>query len=195
MDSFATELYRSSQPLGDESGDLAKFCEILGLSFQEMEDLSRDGDSDPGWSGLVDIARCPEWALPWLAQCVGVQLVPGSTVAEKRIRIQATDGQKRGTPAAMVVAAQASLTGSKTVQMVERDGSAYALTVVTYTSETPDESAVLAALVSQKPAGIVLDYHTVDGQTWRQLEENYTDWQDVKDSYPDWRAVREDTPA
>src|SRR5437764_7240325 len=122
--------------------------------YQLVEDLVRDTLDGPGWSALVDLDRCPDVALPWLAQLVGVRLLPGSTPDEQRARIASTDGFRRGTRDAMIAAARATLTGAGTVILRERDGDpvaepidyAYRLTAITYADETPDASATEQAL-------------------------------------------------
>jgi hypothetical protein len=115
----------------------------------------------PGWSGIVDLKRAPAKALGWLAQFVGVRLAPGLSDPAQRARIAATDGFNRGTPAAIVAAAQQYLVDTKTVTLTERDGGAYKLTVETLASETPDAAQVEAAIRSQTPAGIALTYAAV----------------------------------
>ena len=53
----------------------------------------------PGWSQALDIDRCPEFALPWLAQFVGVTSDSFSelTLAQKKDKIINRSGFKRGT--------------------------------------------------------------------------------------------------
>jgi len=53
----------------------------------------------PGWSQALDIDRCPEFALPWLAQFVGVRSESFSelTLAQKKDKIVNRSGFKRGT--------------------------------------------------------------------------------------------------
>lgn len=123
---FAARLYLALAPLAQWDDDngwaLLILCNALGLMYQPVEDLVRDTDAGPGFSELLDINRSPDSMLPWLAQLVGVRLLPGSTPAEQRTRILSTDGFRRGTPAAMIGAAQATLTGSKRVDFRERSG-------------------------------------------------------------------------
>lgn len=98
------------------------------------------------WSGIVDVNRAPYKALPWLGQLVGVDtpnIVTGesSLAHESRIRelVRATPGFKRGSPAAIEAAVSQYLTGTKTVIVRERNGSAYQLQVLTKRDETPTE--------------------------------------------------------
>src|SRR4051812_14635550 len=147
-DTFAARLYVALAPLAardvDYSWSLLIYINAIGEMFQLVEDLVRDTPEGPGWSSLLDLDRCPDAALPWLAQLVGVRLLPNSTPDEQRARIASTDGFKRGTRDALIGAAQATLTGDKTVIFRERDHDnadtpnyAYYLTVLTYANETP----------------------------------------------------------
>jgi len=84
----------------------------------------------------------------------------------------------------------------------ERDGDkiaepiayAYRLSVVTYASQTPDPAATLAALVAQKPGGIVLDYHVATGQDYTALKSGTATYATLKTKYPDYIAVVTDEP-
>lgn len=177
LDSFAANLYAGMEPLAWLDGSvgyaLAHFCAAQGVMFQVVEDLARDTPEGPGWSVVIDLDRCPDEWLPWLAQFVGVTVIPGSTPADMRVRIASTDGFKRGTPAALEAAAQATLTGSQVVYFRERDPLAadppYSLEVVTRISETPDPAATLAALIAQKPGGLVLTYRQVAGWDYAEM--------------------------
>jgi len=202
-DSFAERMYVSLGPLAlwdpDYQWSLLILQNAIGQMFQLIEDWVRDTAAGPGWSLLLDVNRCPDEALSWLAQFVGVRLLPGSTPDEQRARIASTDGFKRGTRAAMIGAAQATLTGGKTVIFRERDGAnmghpsspdyAYCLTVITYVAQTPDATATKNALLAQKPGGIVLDYHTNTGQDWQTVKTGNATWQTVKTKYATWGDV------
>lgn len=160
--SVGEALYERLAPLGydDEAQDWALLilCGALGVMGQSLRDLVADSEAGPGWSSLLDVDRCPAPFLPFLAQFVGVRLPVGVAEAEARERIRTPAGFRRGTPAAIVAAAQRTLIGAKTVSLFERDGGAYRLTVVTRTSETPDTAATERAIRGEKPAGILLTY-------------------------------------
>lgn len=205
-DSFAARLYGALLPLAYQdpanAWALLILCNALGTEYQLVEELVRDTPDGPGWSVLVDLDRCPDWALPWLAQLVGVRLLPGSDPTEQRARIESTGGFRRGTRDALIGAAQATLTGNKNVIFRERDhpatdtpAYAYYLTVITYAAQTPDPTATRNALLAQKPAGILLDYRTATGQDWQQVKTTNATWQIVKNTYPTWAAVYTATTA
>lgn len=173
---------------------LQKFLESIGEMYEEIIDFAYDTDTDDGWTLLLDVARVPSKAIDWLGQFVGVVPLDGLTDAQKIQRIVAREGFSRGTPHGMRAAAQVFLTGTKTVNIFERDTSPYHLTVQTYTSQTPNSAAVLAALISQKPAGLVMVYSVVAGQNYQQLKTNHTPYSAVKSFYPNYSGVRNDAP-
>lgn len=160
----------------EDRWDLLEFCEAVCRNLQPIEDIIRDSDDGPGWSVVMDIDRAPvEW-FGWLAQFAGVRLIPGLPEAEQRARIKSTDGFRRGTPGAIVGAAQQYLTGTKTVFLVERHGSPYRLTVSTLANETPDLTLVQGALKDQKPAGLVMTVTTVQGGDYDSYRDSHSDY-------------------
>ena len=205
-EAFAERLYDALEPLArydDENGwSLLILVNAIGTMFELVEELVRDTAAGPGWSLLMDVNRCPELALPWLGQFVGVRVLHGSSAEEMRARIISTDGFRRGTRAAMVGAAKATLTGPRTVVLRERDHDpadtpdyAYYLTAITYVADTPDAAATELALLSQKPAGIVLEHRVVVGQDWQAVRTNNATWQVVENTYPTWATVKLDEPS
>ncbi len=57
----------------------------------------------PGWSQILDINRCPSYALPWLGQFVGVDLnkTPNLTYEQSVQKILSRSGFSRGTVSAL----------------------------------------------------------------------------------------------
>ena len=196
---FASDLYEDLEPLAYADAEngyaLLTLCGALGALFQPIDDLVRDSPDGPGWSSLLDIDRSPTDALPWLAQFVGVQLTPGLSDAQERAQIRAETGMQRGTVASIKAAAAKLLTGTQTVQLIERTPDPYSFTVITAADETPDPAAVEAALMAAKPAGLILNYNgSVTGQTWAQLIANYSTWAAVVAAFPTWQDVINNTP-
>ena len=68
----------------------------------------------PGWSQVLDINRCPWYALPWLGQFVGVDLAktPGLTYEQSVQKILSRPGFTRGTLRALQGALTAIINGS-----------------------------------------------------------------------------------
>jgi hypothetical protein len=149
--------------------DLLRYVAAVGDLLDAVNVLARDTDTDPGWSVLMDPDRAPSNALAWLAQFAGVRVLVGLDDASQRLRIKDAAGLRRGTPDAMRAAAQQWLTGSRQVILFERDTSAYHLKVRTYAAETPNQARVLAALLAEKPAGLVLAYEVAAGATYAQI--------------------------
>lgn len=174
----------------------AHLCEAIMVMAAEVGAIYDPPDPIPPTAPLLDPTLCPDWALPWLAQLVGVQLPASATPEQARELTTNVAGWKRGTPAALRAAAGMYLTGNKAVYFRERDqGDPYALEVVTLQGETPDPAATLAALIAQKPAGIVLRYRTVTGQDWQAVKDSGRTWRQVRDHYATWRDLRDNVEA
>jgi len=189
------ELYTALLPLAweDEQHDWAtlKLLEVSAFLLQEIEDLVRDTPAGPGWSVVMDVNRAPAKWLGWLAQFAGVQLQRGLSDAAQRARIATTDGQQRGAPNALIGAARQYLTGAQTVILRERDGSAYRLTVITYTSQTPNQAQALAAMLEQKPAGLVLNYLVLTGQDYTTLRARNASYTAMRSAYASYQVARD----
>lgn len=194
LDELASMLYGDTEPLTTYVG-------ALSSPFQLVEDWASDTDTDEvGWSLLVDVDRCPVEALPWLGQLVGIEVNTSLSEADQRAQIQNEASWRRGTVEAIKSTPVPYLTGLKTVIIRERNTHAcpsqpaYGLTVVTYADQTPDSAAVLEALLTQKPAGIILDYSVHTGQDFFQLKSNYNTFADVKAHYSTFADIADDEP-
>lgn len=180
-------------PAGD--GPLRIWCEAIGGRFQDVEDIIRDRPTGPGWSSVMDVDNAPVGWLGWLAQFIGVRLLPGLAEAEQRARIKSTDGFKRGTPRAMVAAAQQYLTGAKTVYLIERHGSAYRATLATKVSETPTPSLIPPAVQAQKPGGIVLAIQLVTGADYDSYRDTHASYNTAMPNWATYTAMLADPTA
>jgi hypothetical protein len=166
---FRQQLWNLLDPMFYADAQNANSLHIYlgGLSdplFQLVEDWASDTDNDePGYSLLVDATRVPNEGIAWLAQFVGVTLTQGLTYAQQREQLTGLASWKRGTIDAFKNAPLPWLSGTQTVIVKERDTSPYHLLVYTLASETIDQNAVLRALLSQKPAGLVLQYIVYSG--------------------------------
>jgi len=203
-DTFAGRLYGMLAPVAQNDPSagwsLLILCNTIGVPYQLVEDWVRDTAAGPGWSLLLDVARCPSEALGWLGQFVGVRLRAGDNDDANRNRIQSTDGFRRGTLAAMQGAVYPTLTGQKRLFLKERDSTAaapdyaYHLTAITYSNETPDPTATQNALLAQKPGGIVLTYIVQAGQSYDQLRTRFASYAAVVAAYTDYAALLADEP-
>lgn len=202
---FGQELYTDLQPLAYQDEQLGwpllTLCGGMGAMFQPIDDLCRDTPhSGPGWSQVMDVDWCPGPLLPWLGQFVGVPVDDSLNEAAMREQIRAEGGMSRGRVAALRSVAQRRLTGTKTVVIRERDPDAsptkpaYGITVVTFTSETPDPDGTLADLMAAKPAGYLLQYVSETGQDFEAVRERFSTFDDLRTAYSDFDAMRTDTP-
>jgi hypothetical protein len=135
--------------------------------LQQLAQLVDPDDPYVPWEPLFNVDICPDWALPWLAQCVGVRLPSTVTPDQARDLIRGIGVQNRGTTKAIREAGNILLIGDQQMYFRERDGGdPYRLEIVV--SETDivpgDEVRLQNLYASQIPAGIVFDFHTV--QTW-----------------------------
>lgn len=193
-----SKLYAEMEPMtyaeDQTQHSLEVFLGAIGAMFEEgwvlARDIVVDGQRVPGWSIVVDLNRTPNKALGWLAQFVGVTLDPALDDANQRTRIRETDGWKRGSPGAFMTAAKLYLTGQKTVVLRERWTSAYRILVITRTYETPDRDKVLSSLISQKPAGLILDYWVVNGRTYLEVRDENASYAAAKAKYGTYDGMR-----
>lgn len=196
----AEDLYASlaAYTVGDEDQDwhLLKLCEAIATAFTEpVAELVQEREGRVPWQVLFDPTLCPVEYLPYLAQFVGATLTDSMTEAEKRAAVALPEGWLRGTPAALLAAIKRTLTGAKTVHLDERyTGAAYQLRVRTLATETPSATATEAAILTQKPIGIVLTYAAITGQDWDDLVADHADWDAVVADYDTWAAVPLDLP-
>lgn len=160
---------------GDD-GTFLDWLDGAGSLLGEVDDVVRDTDL-PGWAAELTYDRThrPRWT----GQFLGVQIPAGADDLAARDLIRDHPAIRRGTVAALVAAAQTTLTGSRYVNVIERDGSPYQLRVQVFIEETPDPAATEAALRAQKPAGLVLVFQPIGISTYTALElaaaQTYTD--------------------
>lgn len=94
----------------------------MGDLLDVTEQWARDHDGRPGWSSLLDLDDAPAVALPWLGQFVGVTVDQKLDAVRQRDVIRSAAGFARGSVAALKAAAQTYLTGTKHVDVFEREG-------------------------------------------------------------------------
>lgn len=204
---FTYLMYDAMEPLTWEDEDLGypmlNYFKAIAYNMHEPYAFA----VNPGWQLALDVDNVPSWWLDWLAQFVGIPRV-GFTLlnsANKRALIKDAPGWQRGTLAAMIAAAKTTLTGNQNVIVYERYNPStapadapYHITFITYQSETPNSTATLNALLSQKPGGIQLTLLSRAGQIWQTLRDHYPPttqrlWSDVKSNYTDWEHARDVT--
>ncbi|MFN8623368.1 MAG: hypothetical protein U0869_26255 [Chloroflexota bacterium] len=171
----AEDLYARLAPLAwrdEELGwPLLLYCGAVTAGFGEVELLARDTeDGAPGWAVVMDPLLAPEKWLGWLGQFAGVRRQPGMSGDEFRDLIRLRPQFRRGQPQAIIEAARPTLTGSRRVTLVERNGGPYRLLAITYAAETPDAAATAAALLAAKPAGLALTHRVDPGWSVGDME-------------------------
>src|SRR5262245_2747290 len=190
---YGARLRGRTQPLAPED-DLYAWahwilCESIGRIFLEVQEVFDPEGDIPPVAPILSVDLCPAWALPWLAQFLGVTIPAGTDPGTARELIRNVSGFQRGTAGAMRAAAGLFLTGNQTVYFRERDGGAYQLEVVTLDSETPDPDMVLRALMAQKPGGIILRYRSKTGWDYQALTALGLYYRDIAVQYSSYRAL------
>lgn len=194
------ELYRDADldQLLDGSGyPLLRFLSLIGDQAGDVEDTLDLVDPDRG-GALTNPDTIPlEW-LPWLAQLVGLGVLPGSlTEAERRNAVSsAAGGRYVGTRQAIADAARPALTNPDAGYVVVRNhhqGNPFVLSVNVAPEVAPaDLNTVLDAIeaVGARPAGfdLVIDTYAA---TWDQVEARGTGgtWADVETSWATLEAT------
>lgn len=157
-------LYDSLAPLMAQDAQNGFAGQILCGAFATMLDpaayVARDDEDGnlPGFAVLFDVDNLQAEWLPWLAQFVGdSSAVQNSTdVAAQRTLIKTPVNYVRGRPGAIRVAAQTTLTGTKSVLLLQRTGgNPWTVTIWTYDTETPNPPATKLAILSAMPAWLV----------------------------------------
>jgi hypothetical protein len=137
---------------------LITYLGALGQMLQDLDYLAHAPDAQhPVWFNLIDLDAVPDNGVPWLGQFIGIHAQPGLTPAQQRQQLRDRVGWQRGTPAAVSAAIALFLTGTKTVQMNERDSSPYHFTATIWANElTPNTATQVTNYVNQfaKPAGL-----------------------------------------
>ena len=194
--SLADQIYEAMGPFAedDQSGDLRKFIEALISPAEKVYEIVGESEQEFGWSIALDTDLCPAVVLPWLAQWEGVTLTPDMSVAEQRQAIKDREGAARGRVATIRARIERTLTGTKRVIIRERNPSPYSLYIRTIASETPDEDLTRAAILAQKPAGIVLDYDAAVGITYIDLAADYDTYDDLTASGLTYDELAEQLP-
>jgi hypothetical protein len=172
--SFATRVLDGLGPaFRAAAGDLLPgLVDALSAGIDRADQLIQPADPDAPswilwWPAAFDLDHTPDPA--WLGNTTGTEIPGGLTATQTRDLIRDHGSWRRGTPAALLAAVQATLIGTRQVEITERNGSPWQLRVLVYAAETPDPDATLAAILSQKPVGIVLDFVVAAGATFQHF--------------------------
>lgn len=174
---FAQELYERTLPLAvrdkDNGGAWATYVTAIGVMFDRFE-FVRDTPQTVGYGSLLDVDRAAVESLGWLGMFSGVVTNTALPDGDQREQVDATEGFHRGTLDAITRAAQRHLTGSRRVTIFERNGGdAYAVRVITYSSETPDPVQTVRDIVAAKPVGLIFTIDLLPGWIIQEMEAYY----------------------
>ena len=142
------------------------------IGLQAIDDIIRDSPYNPGWSVLLDINRCPTYALPWFAQFYGVRFAQPASDAEMRRAIVLQCPFDRGTTQYIAYHADLAMTPPYTVTLEER-------TSLATGSPTYDPYAVTVAF-PRVGVGAIL---------YSQLFANYSDYSAVEAGFADYEDM------
>lgn len=173
---------------------LALVTEQMATAVQVLDDAD-PATSASGTCAIATPDAAPAAWLPWLADVSGVPQAETLPESLKRTAIADPATRRRGTTAAIAAAAQHTLTGSKLATVITHPPAAastawvydtahaydsarrydghvtdpWRIIVITWSSETPDPAATLAAVTTEKPAGCTIEVQTLTGLTYAQL--------------------------
>jgi hypothetical protein len=167
LEDEAAYLYQQLAPMaGDDAANgyaTAHLCAVLMKPVELVSALALADGEKPGWRKVQDVDDCPAQLLPWLGQFNGTPLDDTEPEEEARRKIREARGSHRGTTRAIVSDVKATLTGTQSVDLIERDGGPFENLVITRTSETPSEAATLAALNNRQTKPLGATYSLVVG--------------------------------
>lgn len=163
----------------------AIFVTALAKMLDGAAEVVQPSGTRPPFAVLFDVANVAERWLSWLAQFVGVDLTTSPNAATSRAWIKSPLGYTRGTTAAMKLAAEATLTGSKTLFFYTRyNEEAFRLKAASLATQTANPTATREAIESMMPAWIVLEYETVAGGTMAILEASHAKISEIEAAHP-----------
>jgi hypothetical protein len=197
---WGERLRERTQPLqpNDEQYGWAHaiLCEALAKSYEQIAELIDPPEPYPPWGPLFDINVCPGWALPFLAQAVGIRLPVGMDDAMARQVILEAAGHNVGKVSAIKAVLQHALVSQNppappTVWFRERDGSAYRLEIVTLAAETPDPAAVETALEASIPGGLAWSFRYIDAWDYQAMTSEGGTYAEQSAMYSTYSDLRE----
>lgn len=148
-----------------------------------------------GWPAAFDLDTTPDPA--FIGAATGTRVPGGLTLEQQRDYVRDRTAWRRGSPAAVKGAVAALLTGTRRVDLFERDGSPWHLRVRTYSAQSADvtEADIVAAAGTQKPVGITLDaeialgasyeHHTAEWETYEDFTAAYSSYDEASIHVPE----------
>jgi Phage tail protein (Tail_P2_I) len=164
-------------------------CEGMMRGQAQVAQLVDPSEPYPPWSPLFNVELCPDWALPWLAQVVGVRMIGGLDAQGQRDFIRDLAFARRGSPKAIRTLIASQLSGGKMVWFRERDnGDPYRLEAIVRESEVITSVQEIQDLViaHQKPGGIIFVLRTTTTWDYQEMTTDYVGrtYADIPGDYP-----------
>jgi hypothetical protein len=176
---FTEGVQASLAPWADPAGNWLAGNQALASMFEEVFSIVSDQGSPDvpasftaGWSTLLDPTVCPAAFLPFCGAFIGVPIPPGADPVAARAQIIAEQNFARGTPAAILAAAQRFLTPGSYLVLLERTAASgspapyHAVLGFRAADLLTTEQELINAVEAQKPAGIQISYVESAGYTW-----------------------------
>lgn len=140
--------------------------------------------TERGWARGLDLEETP---IPgWIGAATGTKVPGGLTLEQQRDFVRDRATWRRGSPQAIKGAVAQLLTGTRRVDLFERDGSPWHMRIRTYAAETAvsiTEAELIAAAASQKPVGITVDVEVAPGATFDHFTAEHTTFDDFASAY------------
>lgn len=174
----------------DHDWALTKLLDVLATNVDLIDQIYRPATNQRGFDAFLDPARCPAAQLPALAGWVGVTITPDMSPTQQRTAIANRPALRRGSPAAIAGAVQATLTGGQRVTITETG--AHTLTCAVYRSQMPDQTVTEQALTAACAAWVQPTLTVLAGQTWAELQTKHATWAAVTSRYGNWAELLED---
>lgn len=180
IDPFSQGVLGSLAPWGARSQDWLEYNAALGSMFDFVMSLvSPSGYPDeptyiPAWSTLLDPDNCPTAFIPFLAQFNGTAIPTGTSEGDARGIVKREAGFQRGTPAAIVAAAERFLTTGSTPTLMERTAAdaatadPYHFCLVVDPAAITDIDSLIGAVNAVKPGGLQWTLIEASSYIWGQ---------------------------
>jgi hypothetical protein len=199
---LAERLLSDFEPyLDDDDGTLPMFTSAVTSPLEDLEAIAQPSDQGVGFSSLLDPDRAPSEYLEWLGQAVGVAIATGKAEDAARESIKHPAGWRTGAPDSIIAAVRPTLVPvdpdiPATVIVLERTSGGWAagdnpwhLTVATFTDETPDTAAALAAALSQKDIGNIMSVVQIAHWVYLTVLSSRTTYADVVSHFATYNAL------
>lgn len=177
---------------------LRKFCEALCTPMQPVYDLVRPRLDMAGWGIVLDANLCPAYALPYLAQYVGVQITPQMSELQIRNEIRQPSGWRRGQTGSIRIQTRATLDPAVAEPLVivrpntPEVGRHYVRTLL---SQTPTPTHTAEVVRASVPAWSVVDYEAITGVAFTDVTASkYTTFTTLGAAFGSFQALTEALP-